>query len=781
MAALLKYTVAAVIVLVSSTRAFGQADALALSSAVVPPGGTASLNLSLTSPAGSEPAGLEWTLIYSTSAITNITATIGAAGTAAGKVLSCSLSPGSYTCFVTGLSTSGLNANIIQNGVVAVVTATISVGTTVASIGVIGALGATQSGTGTTITATGGTITTIVSPSLTLLTCNSTTLLSGASTTCTVTLNQPAPTGGAVVALSDNNALLTVPASVTIAAAAASATFTATAGTITTTQPAAITATLNGASQTATLSLVAPTLVSSLACNPSSVNSGTSTTCTVTLNQTAPTGGAVVALSDNNALLTVPASVTIAATAASATFTAAAGTIPTTQPATITATLNGASQTAALSLVSAVVISALACNSTNLDSGASSICTLTLSAQAPAGGVTVSVSANNSALTVPASLNVPAGSSMATFTATATTTPPVGESTQTVLVTATLNGASQSESFTLILCPCGLWPSTAQPVNPSSTNKQPIEVGMQFTSNTSGYLTGLQFFKASTNEGTHLGNLWTAQGTHLAEVTFTNETSSGWQVAYFPSPIAITANTTYVISYHAPEGHTAADNGSFTTPVSNLPLQALANDLSGPNGVYKSGSSGFPTTGASATNFWVDVIFNTSATIGTAPPVSVWSSTAVPTTPAVPGAQAEELGLTFMPDLPGYITGVRFYKSSTNLGQHIGYLWTDTGTLLASVTFTNETASGWQQANFATPVAISANTPYVVSYWSPKGHYADDAGYFATAGVTNQMLYAPPNGQYGANGSYATSKVFPASSSNSSNYWVDVVFTTAIQ
>jgi hypothetical protein len=318
-------------------------------------------------------------------------------------------------------------------------------------------------------------------------------------------------------------------------------------------------------------------------------------------------------------------------------------------------------------------------------------------------------------------------------------------------------------------------------VNPASTNKQAIEVGMQFTSNISGYVTGVQFFKASTNEGTHLGNLWTSEGTHLAEVTFTNETSSGWQAAYFPSPIAITANTTYVISYHAPQGHNAADNGSFTTPVSNLPLQALVNEQSGPNGVYKYGSSGFPTTGASATNYWVDVIFNTSTTIGTVIPVSVWPSTAVPTTPASPSAVAQELGLTFMPDVPGFMTGVRFYKSSTNLGQHIGYLWTDTGTLLASVTFTNETASGWQQANFATPVAINANTTYVVSYWSPKGHYADDAGYFATSGVTNQMLYAPPNGQYGPNGSYAATKVFPVSSSSSSNYWVDVVFTTAIQ
>jgi hypothetical protein len=613
------------------------------------------------------------------------------------------------------------------------------------------------------------------------LACNPTSVNSGASTTCTLTLNQPALAGGTVVAVSDNSSSLTVPASLTIAATAASATFAANAGTLTTTQPATITTTLNGASQTASLTLVAPMLVSSLACNPTSVNSGASTTCTLTLNQSAPTGGTVVALSDNNASLTVPASAIVPASATSATFTATVGTITTTQTATITAALNGASQTATLTLVAPVLISALTCNATALDSGASATCTLTLSAPAPTGGVTVSVSANSSALTVPASVNVLAGSSTATFSATATTKPPDGGTSETVSVTATLDGMSQSESFTLIICPCSLWPSTAQPVNPASTNAQAIEVGMRFTSNTSAYVTGVRFFKASTNKGIHVGNLWASNGTHLAQVNFTHETKSGWQVAYFHSPIAIIANTAYVISYYAPQGHNAADNGSFTTPVSNLPLQALADGQNGPNGVYTYGSSGFPATGAAATNYWVDVIFNTSATVGTASPVSIWAPTAVPNTAAVPAAQNTELGLTFMSAVPGYITGVRFYKSSTNLGLHIGYLWTARGTLLAEVPFTNETASGWQQANFSSPIAIDANTPYVISYWSPRGHYADDAGYFATSGITNQMLYAPPNGQYGPNGSYGTTNAFPASSSSSSNYWVDAVFTTAIQ
>ena len=351
----------------------------------------------------------------------------------------------------------------------------------------------------------------------------------------------------------------------------------------------------------------------------------------------------------------------------------------------------------------------------------------------------------------------------------------------TVIVTAALYGHFRSVPFTVTTCPCSVWAASARPANPDSNDKQAIEVGMYFMPEVSGYLTGVRFFKAIYNTGTHVGNLWSVKGEILATVTFTNETKSGWQLAYFPSPVAVTANTTYVISYNAPNGHYAADNGFFTNSLSNPPLRGLADGKNGPNGVYHYGSGGFPATAASATNFWVDPVFNTSPTIGTATPVSLWTPRVVPTTVAAPTSKAAQLGLTFISSVSGYVTGLRYYKSSRNTGQHLGYLWTSTGALLASVTFTNESALGWQQANFATPVTIEANTPYIVSYWSTKGHYADDAGYFATTGVTNQMLYAPPDGQYGPNGSYATSNTFPATSSSLSNYWVDVVFSTAVQ
>ena len=58
----LRYAAGALAVLLSATGAFCQSDSLALSSATVPPGGTASLALSLTASAGSQPAGMEWTI-----------------------------------------------------------------------------------------------------------------------------------------------------------------------------------------------------------------------------------------------------------------------------------------------------------------------------------------------------------------------------------------------------------------------------------------------------------------------------------------------------------------------------------------------------------------------------------------------------------------------------------------------------------------------------------------------------------------------------------------------
>ena len=166
-----------------------------------------------------------------------------------------------------------------------------------------------------------------------------------------------------------------------------------------------------------------------------------------------------------------------------------------------------------------------------------------------------------------------------------------------------------------------------------------------------------------------------------------------------------------------------------------------------------------------------------SITITSVPQMTIWPDTAVPRLVDDGPDSAVELGVKFKSDVAGTITGIRFYKAAANTGTHVGNLWSSTGTWLATATFTNETASGWQQAFFATPVAIASNTVYVASYHADNGHYSADFNYFQT-GVDNPPLHALTDGVLGGNGVYAygTSSVFPNQTWNAANYWVDVVF-----
>jgi len=137
-----------------------------------------------------------------------------------------------------------------------------------------------------------------------------------------------------------------------------------------------------------------------------------------------------------------------------------------------------------------------------------------------------------------------------------------------------------------------------------------------------------------------------------------------------------------------------------------------------------------------------------------------------------------ELGVKFRSDVSGLVTGIRFYKGVLNTGSHTGSLWSSTGTLLATGTFTNETSSGWQTLTFSSPVQISANTTYVASYHSSNGTFAVDFNYFSTHGADNTLLHALKDGVDGPNGVvlFGPGGQFPATAANANNFWVDVVF-----
>ena len=675
--------------------------------------------------------------------------------------------------------------------------------------------------------------------------------------------------------------------------------------------------------------------------------------------------------------------------------------------------------------------------------------------------------------------------------------PNTGFSPASRLITISSDNVSGITFTTLQTCPCSLWSSGTSPSNPSAADPSAVELGVRFRPDADGRITGIRFYKGSTNTGTHTGTLWSNTGTVLATATFSNETATGWQQVNFTTPVNVTANTMYVASYHTNAGNYAADENYFTVPLDNSPLHAPADSGSTPNGVYRYGStSGFPSNTFHSTNYWVDVVympaaptFGISGTLGaggagatvslsgastattaadgsgnyaftsllagsytvtpskvgvsfsptsqnvtinsssvtanftstvltytvsgtvsgtvvsgvtvslsggssattttdasgnfsfsnvvsgtytvtpsltgysftpvnrtisvaganvtgvnftstiqalnisgvisgtggngtivtlsgssaatttadasgnytftglqngtftvtpsksgftftpasqnvtingssvsavnftstvqtfavsgtvsgatlsgvtisvtgsattsattdasgnytlnlangsytltpskngftfnpismavtvngatsagnnfvatasaTGPTYTIWSAAAVPSVPAANDPNAVELGVRFRSDVNGVISGIRFYKGSTNTGTHTGSLWTNTGTLLATATFQNETATGWQQVLFTTPVSITANTTYVASYHTNAGNYAVDQNYFVT-GVDTPPLHALSDSVAGGNGTYiyGAGGAFPGSTYQMSNYWVDVI------
>jgi hypothetical protein len=167
-----------------------------------------------------------------------------------------------------------------------------------------------------------------------------------------------------------------------------------------------------------------------------------------------------------------------------------------------------------------------------------------------------------------------------------------------------------------------------------------------------------------------------------------------------------------------------------------------------------------------------------SVTVAASPYVCLFSASDTPGVVSVNDPNPVELGVKFQSSQAGTIIGIRFYKGPSNTGTHVGNLWSNSGGLLTSATFSNESSGGWQQVNLSSPMPISANTIYVVSYHT-NGNYSADNDYYDTNPKTNGPLTAPATGNVSpGNGvyTYGSSSSFPSNNYLGSNYWVDVVF-----
>ena len=130
---------------------------------------------------------------------------------------------------------------------------------------------------------------------------------------------------------------------------------------------------------------------------------------------------------------------------------------------------------------------------------------------------------------------------------------------------------------------------------------------------------------------------------------------------------------------------------------------------------------------------------------------TIFSETVTGTAQTDPAAV--ELGVKFRSDVAGQVVGIRFYKTPDNIGPHTGTLWSAAGERLATVNYGSESATGWQEAAFSTPVDIQPNITYIASYHTASGRYATGAS-FATAGVDSPPLHALREGVDGSNGVY---------------------------
>jgi hypothetical protein len=180
--------------------------------------------------------------------------------------------------------------------------------------------------------------------------------------------------------------------------------------------------------------------------------------------------------------------------------------------------------------------------------------------------------------------------------------------------TPTLFGTSNAQYFLDIAC--NIFTDTTKPIDSAITllnNSIPVgssddddyELGMKFRSTQAGQITKIRYYKPAGETGTHIGRIWSATGTQLASVTFTGETTSGWQEMALATPLNISANTTYVVSVNNNSLYAVTSNG-LQSSISNGSLSTVAD---GANGVYNDTPGLFPSETWNNSNYFRDVVF----------------------------------------------------------------------------------------------------------------------------------------------------------------------------
>ena len=847
---------------------------LALSSSSVTAGSAVSLNLSLTAPAGSAPAAVQWRLSAS-SALNGMIIAPGPVLASANKTLSCrENSPGVQTCIA-----SGLNTTAIGNGVVAIVRVTPSA---TGTLTVSNQLGASPAGASIAMTASGGTVTVIDPapvPALTSLACTPSSVIGGpnASSQCTVTVTTAPASGGFAVALASTTSspTLMIPASITVPQGSTTAAFTAGFGTVTSTTSVSITASAAGVSRSATV-IVNPapagTPASAAFVRADSATKGSwkgvyaAEGYTIANHATqlpagvqiSPTGGALT-----HTWATTTTDVRALQYAAGTGRVASAWYHATSLQFDINLTdgkqhhvavygldfdnLARAQRVEVVDSLTGAVLDTRQMN--NLSSGEYLVWQIT-------GHVLIRVirTAGPNAVISAVFLGVPtpASSATATFLRTDTTTRGdwtgiygkqgydlAGEtSAPAAWATITPPPASVAPVWTwtrstsdvrALQRPSGIgrFASTWNAVSTFSFGVDITDGGVHqlalYMVDFDNYARSqrIEVIDAATSAVLDSRNVsgfdggqylvWQISGRLQIRVTGANAVVSGLFLdtgsAGVPTPASITAAggssqaTVVATAFGSPLRARVLNSSAqpvagitvtFTAPASGASatfsgsgnVATAITDASGNATspvVIANGTAGTFAITASVAGLSPTTFTLTNNSPSTLPPpsgaISIFGNTTPPNRIFLFGGPVE-LGMRLRSSVAGRITGIRFYKSSMDGGTHTGSLWASDGRLLATGSFSNETPGGWQTLTLSSPVAIAANTTYVVSVNTSSGVATVGIGYFSAGGASNGPLVAPQDSLSEPNGLSVegTGGKFPNNASMGNNYWVDVVF-----
>lgn len=268
----------------------------------------------------------------------------------------------------------------------------------------------------------------------------------GYQSTANVTLASAAPSGGAVIALSDTLSILATPASVTVPAGLSSRSFQVSASVVNTSYTGSLIANYAGSQRVTSVTVQPGPTIQSLVLSPSAVVGGTSSTGRITLTKVAPFGGTTVTLSDSSAAVSMRATVKIPAGSTEVAFLASTVPVTATLNAMVSASIPGSAVGSVLNVKTAGLTS-IAVSPTSVKGGVSVTGTVNLNGQAAGVGATVNLSDNGAMVSVPNSVSIPAGSTSVSFPV------PTSPVSQTALVTITASRLGVTRATTLTVVP----------------------------------------------------------------------------------------------------------------------------------------------------------------------------------------------------------------------------------------------------------------------------------------------------------------------------------------